>query len=252
MAWQPKPRRAAPQPLDEEQMPPRRKSAAVILATYALFHGAARGDYRIFNAAGYRFYRSTIAPPALGDVPFATHATLPYTPTATYADGTWYLSMSYFDGVLDSGFLPIGPRGETYLTLKISGGAGAAAAPSPADNVALSLVGGGVAQLVASYLSAGDGANAASIWAIAYTTSGSTPVAGSPTQTLPMQGSPMELLAFNLPAQTAGTTVKVLLQTYNGAAYSTASAVLSVVIPSSGPAVPLAIESWPGDVQEGA
>ena len=32
--------------------------------------------------------------------------------------------MSYYNGLRDSGFLPIGPNGETYLRLDISGDAG--------------------------------------------------------------------------------------------------------------------------------
>ena len=86
------------------------------------YYMSGRGMYRIFNEAEYRFYRSNTGPPAEGDSPFDTNPTLPHTPMSTFSDGTWYVSVSYFNGVEDSGFLPLGPNGETYLRLDISGG----------------------------------------------------------------------------------------------------------------------------------
>ena len=95
------------------------------------WYGSLRGQYRIFNAATYRFYRSNSGPPAETDTPFATNATLPHEPTDTYANGTWYLSMSYYNGVIDSGFLPLGPNGETYMRLDIASGAVVGNPPQP-------------------------------------------------------------------------------------------------------------------------
>ncbi len=77
-------------------------------------------DYRVFTTAEYRFYRAQGAPPAESDTPFATSPTLAFTDSGTrFGDGTWYVAVSYFDGVLDSGFLPVGPGDEPYLTLEL-------------------------------------------------------------------------------------------------------------------------------------
>lgn len=220
------------------------------LIDYGPRAASARGLYRIFNAAGFRFYRSS-TPPAPGDTPFATSATLPYQPSTTFADGTWYLSVSYFNGVLDSGFLPLGPRGETYLALTLSGGAVAATLPSSPLSVQLLQIAGGIPQVIALYSPAADGTNAADTWSIGYTTDGTTPASNTPTATQAMRGSNLALLAYSLPAQSNGTVVKLQLQTRRGAVYSTPGAVLSLTINTTAPASPAGLQSWPGQVSEG-
>lgn len=78
--------------------------------------------YRVFNSAEYRIYINTSAPPQPGDTPTLTTASLPYEdPGTTFvAPNKYYISMSYFNGVYDSGFYPIGPAGESYLILDLS------------------------------------------------------------------------------------------------------------------------------------
>lgn len=201
---------------------------------------AARGLYRIFNAVGYRFYRSNSAPPLETDSPFASNATLPYQPATTFADGTWYLSMSYFNGVLDSGFLPLGPRGETYLIVEILAGALVAVRPGPPVSPGLIQLTGGIVQVVGYYLGTPDGANRATQWAIAYTIDGSTPPTSTPTITPTMPAGPLALLAYSLPAQSVGVTVKVQLQVRRGSAYSLPATVLSTTI-VAGPSAPLSV-----------
>ena len=99
----------------------------------ARHYGEARGLCRVFNAAQYRVYRTGPYvsawppgnegdPPAEGDTPWDTCSALPYSPAGTFSDGVWFLAMSYFNGVIDSGFYPIGPAGEPYLRLELSGG----------------------------------------------------------------------------------------------------------------------------------
>jgi hypothetical protein len=73
---------------------------------------AARGLWRIFAPACFRLYRSNVAPPLPGDTPWTTSASLPVTPADTFADGTWYVAVSWFNGIYDSYFLPVGPSGE--------------------------------------------------------------------------------------------------------------------------------------------
>lgn len=217
------------------------------------YAAAFRGKYRIFNAAGYRFYWSNSAPPAAGTSPQATSTTLPYTTTATFGNGTWFLSVSYFDGVLDSGFLPLGPHGETYQQVVISGGALVPTAPSMPLGPWLEVRSGGVIRIHATYVTATDGSNAATQWAIAYTTDGSPPPAGSPSIHVGIGTGPLAVLAYDLPAQTGGTTVKVELQTQRGTGsiYSAAAPVLSAVANTTGPGTPLALSDWPGALPAG-
>jgi hypothetical protein len=225
---------------------------------YTARYAAARGNYRIANPACFRFFRSSTGPPnpvSAGGTPFATSATLPYQPTNTYADGTWYLSVSYFDGFLDSGFLPIGPQGQTYLTMTLSGGMLVAAPPSAPTNYSVKQFAGGVIKIMAIYLPFVDGTNAATQWAIAYTTDGSTPANNSPSITQAMTGGAMQVLSYSLPTQAAGTTVKVQLQVRRavgaGWAYSAPLPVLASVVPATAPASPQVLESWPGQLPGG-
>lgn len=244
MAWLPRARREdAIDDVGEE--PPRRRSATAVTSLVS-FAAAARGTYRIFGPAVYRFYRSTSAPPAPGDVPYATSASLPATPATTFADGTWYVSASYFDGVYDSGFLPMGPGGETYKTLVVSGGVAKSFPPAVPSDAKIRGRAGGVARVTAIYLPACDavaigGPGPADAWAITYTTDGSAPTPCSGTADVPTVAvaipprSNRPQLAVDLPAQVAGTNVKAIVQLRRALspsrwAYSAPSAVLSVTL----------------------
>ena len=203
--------------------------------TSGKYYHEARGKYRVWNSPEYRFYRSTTGEPTVGDL-FDQNATLPHEPTDTYGNGTWFLAVSYFSGILDSGFLPIGPRGETYLRMDLVAGAVVDAPPWGAEDFRLRLRPGGVVEVVGLHLQIG--ALAADQWAIAYTTDGSTPAADAPdvTQTIAHQ-----VLQYELPAQSHGTTVKVRLQTRRndvGWVYSEGSSVLTAVAAVTGPAAP--------------
>lgn len=218
---------------------------------YGRRYGGARGLYRIFNPALYQFYKSNVGPPNETDIAFATSATLPATPANTYADGTWYLSAQYFNGVLSSGFLPLGKHGETYVLLEIAGGVSTGTRPSGPTNAALEVRAGGVIRINAFYLASADGANAADTWSISYTTNGTTPANDSPTITKAMTKGPLQVLAFDLPAQADGTTVKVQLQTRrSGTVYSLPSTVLIAVADATGPTVPVGGDDWAGALPE--
>lgn len=239
-----------PEEYDEPAGPPIRWGP--LLIDLQRRYGAARGLYRVWNDAEYRFYRSNVAPPAAGDTPFATNATLPHTPVDTYADGTWYVSVTRFNGVLESGFLPIGPRGETYLRLVISSGAVLPTPPSVPLGARLEARPGGVLRVLAFYPGVADGANRADRWGMAYTTNGSTPAVGAATITRLMSGSGLEVLSYDLPAQPNATVVKVQLQTMRGTTvYSDASAVLSATVSTAGPKFPQDLVSWPGGIPAG-
>lgn len=209
------------------------------------FYSEHGGRYRVFAPAVYRFYRSSVAPPVEGDTPFATSATLPSTPVDTYGDAIWYLSMSYFNGVLDSGFLPLGPRGETYLKLEISSGLELENPPTAPLDVRLELRAGGVVRVIALYLELG--ALRADTWAIAFTTNGSTPPTDTPTVTQAVTDG-LAVLSYDLPAQAHGTTVKVRVQTRRVSVYSDGSSVLTALADSVGPVAPTSAVSWAGPI----
>jgi len=219
-------------------------------------YGEARGLYRIFNDAEYRFYRSNVAPPQESDTPFATSATLPYEPPDTFADGTWYLSVSYFNGVLDSGFLPLGPNGETYLRLDLSGGQEINAPPNPPNDWRLEKRPNGVLRIVGIYLQTGN--LRADEWAIAYTTDGTTPATDSPDVTVAMGNRGIAILTYDLPAQSDQTVVKVRVQTRRNDGtdqspqwvYSENSDAKTITADARGPRSPVAAERWTGRLPE--
>lgn len=218
------------------------------------FYADARGLYRRFNAAEYRFYRDSATPPAEGDAPFATNATLPHTPANTYADGTWWLAMSHYNGVIDSGLRPQGDSNAVTRRLDITAGL---EVPVPPDEPTVELVpmAGGVLRVLASYSQAGS--LRATEWAITYTVDGSTPgtpPAISPDVTLAfVAAANAEILEYDLPAQADGTVVKARVQTRRQDAAWTysASQVVSGTADADGPAASLGGNAWRGRIAEG-
>lgn len=242
---------AAPAPL-----PPLLPQRATSVPWRHRYYPQLRGKHRIFNAAGYRFYRSNSAPPEEGDTPFATSAgdAMPYEPTDTYADGTWYLALDYTNGIHSSGFYPIGPNGERYVRMVIASGAEVEEPPLGPLSWHLELRAGGVVAVVGAYAEA-TAALRADTWAIAYTTNGSTPAEDSPTVTVDMTSTAgqapsggLAVLDYDLPAQSNGTTVKVRLQTYrtSDTSYSDGSTVETATADASGPSAPGSGATWLG------
>jgi hypothetical protein len=210
------------------------------LIDYAGRQACARSLYRIFNGAVYRIFWNTSRPPLETDTPNATATSLPYTTSAMFGNANYYFSVSYFDGALDSGFAPLGPSGQTYLTLAIAGGAAQPAPPSQPGGFRLAQKPDGVIRIIAWYAPKADGANAATEWAIHYTTDGSTPANNAPNVTAAAGKSGLVQLSYDLPAQTNGTAVKVQLQMKNaGGAYSLPLTVRSATAITMGPSGPL-------------
>ena len=211
----------------------------IIATTKVVYRTDARGLYRVFNPTVYRFYRSTTAPPVEGDTPFATNASLPHEPADVFGNGTWYLSVSLFNGIYDSGFLPVGAMGETYLRLDLAGGAEVVSPPAGPLHWHLQVMASGVVRIVAVYIQAG--AERAVDWAFAYTTNGSTPATDTPDVTVAMDAADLTVLSYDLPGQANGTTVKVRLQTRRfddpSYTYSEDSTVETATADASGPAV---------------
>lgn len=201
---------------------------------------------------------SNVAPPEEGSEPWATAASLPATPADTFADGTWYVSASYFNGVIDSGFLPVGRNGETYLTLEISSGAAVADPPPGPQDWQIVQTAGGVVQVTGCLYATPD--DAADEWAIAYTVDGSDPAEDTADATATLQSGGMAILAYDLPAQADGVTVKVRLQTRrnDGTAevpvwiYSDGSTIKTVTVTIAALASPPAGATWPGFLPEGS
>lgn len=253
--WVYRPRRVAIQEDVLSQTPARARTTLSPLV-YSTFRASARGAYRIFNAAKYRFYRSNSAPPSETDSPFETASALPYTSSATFSDGTWYLSMSYFNGVLDSGFLPLGSYSETYVKLEIASGVAVGDRPGAPVSARLEQRAGGVIRVIAVYSAVSDGANRATEWTIAYTTNGTTPASDAPTIAQSMGSGAISILAYDLPAQADGVTVKVALQVRRTIAptylYSEPATILSALASATGPSAPLSLSAWSGALPEDA
>jgi len=212
-----------------------------------------RDTYAIFNAAEYRFYFRLAAngPPLETDVPFAVNATLPHSPVTTFGDGIYYLAMSYFNGVLDSGFLPVGPNGEPYRRLEVGGGAQLVAPPSTPIDARLIPRAGGVVRVQAAYFELGAGR--ATEWALTYTFTGTdpgTPPAVAPTVTQTILGNNLSVLEHDLAAQTHGTNVKVRVQVRRNDGgtwlYSEGSTVLTAIADAIGPAAAEGAGVWRG------
>jgi hypothetical protein len=209
----------------------------------------ARGRFRVFNTAGYRVHFTTdpADPPAETDAADETATALPYTTTATFGDGTHYVALAVYNGVLASGFAPVGPLGESYLTVEISGGEQLADRPVQPVDVQLAAEAAGVIRVSAGYQEP-VAANRATQWALAYTTDGSTPAEDTPDVTATLDSSEYAVLDYALPAQADGTTVKVRVQTRRNDGtvdvpdwvYS-ASEVVTLAADATGPTVPLAI-----------
>lgn len=206
-------------------------------------YSAARGLYRIFNAAGYRAYRNNSGEPIPGvDAVFASSATLPWSPATAFADGTWRMGLEAFNGVLGSDFAAVRP-------LKVTTGQLDENSPGEPETVELRQTAGGVPHVTAVYNRLRDEqlGFAGDQWALWYTTNGSAPGGGSPQYTQDMtfdQGH--DRLEYDLPAQTAGTNVRVLVKVrrsgvvgIGGAIPSSAvGATADAVVSLTGPAAP--------------
>jgi len=169
-----------------------------------------RGLYRVKGTAQYRFYRRQDGVPVPGiDAVWATAASLPNTPAGTFADATWYICVTYFDGFTESSPL-------TTFRLDISAGALGPAPPGGPSKWQLQRKAGGVIDVVGLYWPEPDGDDAADYWRIWYTTNGSEPdPAGAPDYSIAMtfvRGA--AVLRKSLPGQGHGTTVKALLRSY--------------------------------------
>lgn len=212
----------------------------------------ARGLYRIFNAAEYRLYRSALGPPNEGMTPFATSETLPHTPDETFGDGVWYLAISWFNGVLDSGFLPVGADGETYLKIKIADGQAVAVVPNGPLDWRLEQSADGVVRVVGVYFQSD--ANRADEWALAYTVDGGDPPADDPDITATAAARGLCVFDYSLPGAADGSTVKVRLQTRRNDGtdaepvwvYSVDSEVKTIAADAVGPGAPAAADRWTG------
>ena len=210
-----------------------------------------RDQYTIFNTAEFRFYKAVGTPPLESDTPFDENATLPHEPADLFGDGSHFLSVSYFNGVKDSGFLPIGPNGETYLRLDISGGLEINLPPQGPTTVVLTKLPNGVIRIAALYVQTGG--LRGNEWAVAFTTDGSTPATDTPTITKTIVGDPVSLYEHDLPAQSDGTTVKVRVQIRrldSSQVYSENSTVVVETADAAGPIAPAGGESWHGALPE--
>jgi hypothetical protein len=194
---------------------------------------AARGLFRIFNPACYGIYCES-TPPVQGSTPTFMSTSLPAS-HGTFADGTWYVSVSYFDGVYDSGFLPVGPAGETYQKIVVSGGSGQTAPPAPLT-LDLEETAPGVVTVTA--IAAGPAAG----WQWQLTWSDPSIGGGAPTVGyLPMGGGAMSVLSYALSIGAPGTVLTVSVALFNGGGLGAGPALTETITlaAGSGPSAPL-------------
>jgi hypothetical protein len=208
-----------------------------------------RTSYHVGGTPEYRFYHSTSGPPSETDTPFATSPTLDgLSPVDVFGDGTHYVSVSWFNGAVDSGFRPIGPNGETYRKIVILGGTEELQPPKAPSEVTLEARAGGVIRVHARYveLDTAGVAFRADTWAVAYTSNGSTPPEDSPTTTQAMTGAALEILELDIGPFFDGATIKIRVQTRASGKYSDGSEVLTILADAAGPAAPQDSDSIPG------
>lgn len=202
-----------------------------------------RGAWRVFGTAGYRLYRQLGSPPQPGDTPWATPASLPVTPVDLFGDGTWYLAVSYYNGILDSGFLPIGPRGEPYRVLVVDKGVEANAPPQPPVDVRLEQLGGGVVRVTALYAEVGP--NRADQWVISW---GGGPVIWSHTNTVAMPTSGLAILEFDITGLADAEVLNLLVTTQRSGdnVQSTNTTVSTITVDAAGPSSVPDLRRWRG------
>lgn len=174
---------------------------------------AARGVYPIENTPEYRLYRKLNEPPEPGiDAVWATSASLPVTPPDVFADGVWYVGLTWFDGYLES---PIAVQ-----RIEIDSGTEVAPRPSAPDNTWMTQTAGGVVLVEALYAAGPDQAvgSAADSFALWYTVDGSAPDPTQPADaTQPVGPGPTAAAQFSLGALADATVVRALVRMRRGA-----------------------------------
>lgn len=116
-----------------------------------------RGRSRIFNAAQYRFYRKDGSVPVPGvDSAHATASSLPSTPAGAWADGDWYITVTYFNGVIESLPKLQPPDGTPAKFLEIASSAEVDLAPGDASEYSISAIAGAKIRAQAIYSLASD------------------------------------------------------------------------------------------------
>lgn len=222
---------------------------------YGRRSGSWRGLHRVFATAEHRFYRANdgTTPDPTTATAYATASSLPATPAVTFADGTWRIVVTYFDGIHESDPLALGPNGETYVRLEIASGATVANPPQPAFEAELQQRAGGVVAVVALYDEDDSTGLRADAWVVTATYDGSAPAedSASPTLERAMPSAGLAALDYELPAQAHGTTVKVRVQTRrDGPVWSNDSTILSTTADATGPSAPPGGVAWRGSLPE--
>lgn len=233
----------------------RRASAAGSVVLLALSRHAARfvSLSRITEPAEYRIWRTVGSPPDPGSDP--VHATPAALPTTDGPLGSidYFYAVSYYNGVLDSGLLPIGADGRTWVRVNLDPLVGAIDGPPPDPlDVRLEARPGGVVRVHALWSGARDGTER---WVVTYTDDGSTPLGAPfwvPTIQQSFGGASLAVLEADLPASADGSTVRALVQVQSGTGLLSYSPGVeaSVVADAAAPSSSLAGAPWPGQSPE--
>lgn len=197
---------------------------------------ALRGCYRVDGTAGYQAYHEEDADPVPGvDDPFATNATLPFTPDDVFGNGDHRFALTYEN---DHGL-----EGDSRKITRIivSGGSEDDLPPSGPYQIRLSPRPDGEMRVEAlAVLAAAGSDRRATHWALWYTTDGSAPGGGDAdyTETISAGRGFGRLRYDGIPAQDDGTLVRVLVRTRTGSTDSEGDVSGSLTIDRTGPGAP--------------
>lgn len=234
------------------EMRRRRKNIFYMGVSRSKYYSTARGVYRVFNEAEHEFFYSATGEPLITDTPFDTNATLPHTPVDTYGNGTHRFAINKTNGIYDSGFRRVGPSGEPYARLDVSGGSEIGNPPQKPNSVTLTKKADGVIRIVAVYFRVGD--LRADEWAVAWKSDGTDPAVDTPDYTQAMTSGGMQVLDYDLNLGSLTITVKIRVQTRRNDGswiYSETddSDILTIVTDKTGPTAPPAGDQWRGLIE---
>jgi hypothetical protein len=198
-----------------------------------------RGAYRINQPVLYEAYTATAADPVPGvDSPFDTSPTVPWTPPDAFGDEDDYrLALVQVNRY----GLRASPR--TIVRRRIVSGVDSELLPNDPASASVAELANGFTRVVARYVRPANSGRKATHFHVWFTTDGSTPGDGEPDFEVPVRfaaGGGGILDLRDIPQQTNGTTVKVLVKMRRATTVISASGLnVEKTIDTDGPSAPI-------------